>query len=113
VDALARVFVNLVANAVKFSLPDGQVRLALRQVGDVVELTCADDGIGIPEEDQGTVFDMFSRSRDPLARGVPGNGMGLAISQRILARLGGSIEVKSVQGEGSTFIVRVPIGASG
>jgi signal transduction histidine kinase len=113
VDALARVFVNLVANAVKFSLPDGQVRLALRQVGDVVELTCADDGIGIPEEDQGTVFDMFSRSRDPLARGVPGNGMGLAISQRILLRLGGSIEVTSVQGEGSTFIVRVPIGASG
>jgi signal transduction histidine kinase len=108
VDALSRVFVNLVANAVKFSLPGGQVRLALRLVGDVVELTCADDGIGIPEEDQGTVFDMFSRSRDPLARGVPGNGMGLAISQRILARLGGSIEVQSVQGEGSTFTVRVP-----
>jgi signal transduction histidine kinase len=108
VDALSRVFVNLVANAVKFSLPGGQVRLTLTRVGDVVTFSCSDDGIGIPEDDLGTVFDMFSRSRDPLARGVPGSGMGLAISQRILARLGGSIDVQSVQGEGSTFIVRVP-----
>jgi signal transduction histidine kinase len=110
--ALSRVFVNVVANAVKFSLPNGQVRLALGRVGDVVEFTCVDHGIGISEEDQAAVFDMFSRSRDPLARGLPGNGMGLAISQRILARLGGTIEVRSVQGEGSTFIVRVPIDAS-
>jgi signal transduction histidine kinase len=108
VDALARVFVNLVANAVKFSLPDGQVRLRLRHLDDVVEFSCADDGIGIPQEDLSSIFDMFSRSRDPRARGVPGNGMGLAISERILARLGGTIEVTSVQGEGSTFTVRVP-----
>jgi signal transduction histidine kinase len=109
VDALSRVFVNLVANAVKFSLPGGQVRLRLRRLDDSVEFTCTDDGIGIPEEDLSSVFDMFSRSRDPLARGVPGNGMGLAISERIVARLGGTIEVESAQGEGSTFTVRVPI----
>jgi signal transduction histidine kinase len=111
-DALSRVFVNVVANAVKFSLPDGQVRLALARVGDVVEFTCVDNGIGISDEDQAAVFDMFSRSRDPMARELPGNGMGLAISQRILARLGGSIEVRSVQGQGSTFVVRVPIDPS-
>jgi signal transduction histidine kinase len=111
-DALSRVFVNVVANAVKFSLPNGQVRLSLARVGDVVEFTCVDTGIGISDEDQTAVFDMFTRSRDPLARELPGNGMGLAISQRILARLGGWIEVRSVQGEGSTFIVRVPIDAS-
>jgi signal transduction histidine kinase len=108
-DALSRVFVNVVANAVKFSLPNGKVRLTLARVGEAVELTCVDNGIGISEEDQTAVFDMFSRARDPLARGLRGNGMGLAISQRILARLGGSIEVRSVQGEGSTFVVRVPI----
>jgi signal transduction histidine kinase len=109
--AVSRVFVNLVANAVKFSHPNGEVRLALRRLDDVVEFTCSDDGIGIPEEDLTAVFDMFSRSSDPLARGVPGNGMGLAISQRILARLGGTIEVRSVQGEGTTFTVRVPTNA--
>jgi signal transduction histidine kinase len=109
VDALARVFVNLVANAVKFSLPEGQVRVTLRSTDGHVVFTCSDDGIGIPEEELSSVFDMFSRSRDPKARGVPGNGMGLAISERIVAGLGGTVEVESVQGEGSTFTVRVPV----
>jgi len=113
VDALSRVLVNLVANAVKFSLPGGRVRLELSRIDDVVVFSCSDDGIGIPEDEQGTVFDMFSRSRDPLARGVPGSGMGLAISQRILARLGGSIQVHSVQGQGTTFVVRVPTSGPG
>jgi signal transduction histidine kinase len=107
-EALVRVFVNVVANAVKFSLPGGQVRVALRRLDDQVEFVCADDGIGIPEEDLSSVFDMFRRSNDPQARLVPGNGMGLAISERIVSRLGGTIEVESTQGEGSRFTVRVP-----
>ena len=68
VDALARVYANVVGNAVKFSLPDAEVRLTLRRDGDVVELVCADDGIGITPEDQAAVFDMHRRSDDPLAR---------------------------------------------
>jgi signal transduction histidine kinase len=104
--ALARVYVNVVDNAVKFSHPDGEVRISLRTVDGQVELTCADDGVGIAETDQAAVFDMFRRGRD--ARGVPGSGVGLAISQRILARLGGTIELSSELGRGSTFVVRVP-----
>jgi signal transduction histidine kinase len=107
-DALARVYANVVSNAVKFSLPDGQVRLALRRDGDMVELTCSDDGIGISPDDQATVFDMFRRSDDPLVRVVPGTGVGLAISHRIVTRLGGVIALESTPGEGSTFTVRVP-----
>ncbi len=108
--ALARVYVNVVSNAVKFSLPDGEVRIALREVDGSVEMVCADDGIGISESDQGAVFDMFRRSRDAHTRGVPGSGVGLAISQRIVARLGGSIDLDSAPGDGSTFTVRVPNG---
>jgi len=78
----------------------------------VSDLTRADvarlASIGISEDDQTAVFDMFRRSRDPRATGVPGSGVGLAISQRIVTRLGGSIDVESVQGEGSTFTVRIP-----
>jgi signal transduction histidine kinase len=107
-DALARVYANVVGNAVKFSLPDGEVRLSLRRHGDVVELVCSDDGIGITPEDQAAVFDMFRRSDDPLVRIVPGTGVGLAISHRIVTRLGGDIGVESTPGEGSTFTVRVP-----
>lgn len=108
VDALARVYANVVGNAVKFSLADGQVRLTLRRDGDVVELVCSDDGIGIPQEDQAAVFDMFRRSDDPLVRIVPGTGVGLAISHRIVTRIGGDIGLVSTPGEGSTFTVRVP-----
>ena len=106
--ALARVYVNVVDNAVKFSLPDGEVRISLRALGGQVEMMCADDGVGISEEDQATVFDMFRRARESGARGVPGSGVGLAISQRIVTRLGGSIALESKPGEGSTFVVRVP-----
>ncbi len=106
--ALARVYVNVVDNAVKFSLPGGEVRISLRAVGDQVEMRCADDGVGISEADQATVFDMFRRARESGARGVPGSGVGLAISQRIVTRLGGSIDLDSELGRGSTFVVRVP-----
>jgi signal transduction histidine kinase len=107
-DALARVYANVVGNAVKFSLPNGEVRLTLRRDGEVVELVCSDDGIGIAPEDQAAVFDMFRRSDDPLVRIVPGTGVGLAISHRIVTRLGGAIGLESTPGEGSTFTVRVP-----
>jgi len=107
--ALTRVYVNVVDNAVKFSLPGGEVRISLREAGGLVEMICADEGVGISEADQATVFDMFRRARESGARGVPGSGVGLAISQRIVTRLGGSIELESKPGEGSTFIVRVPV----
>jgi signal transduction histidine kinase len=107
-DALARVYANVVGNAVKFSLPDGEVRLSLRRDGDVVELVCSDDGIGISPEDQAAVFDMYRRSDDPQVQIVPGAGVGLAISHRIVTRLGGDIGLESTPGEGSTFTVRIP-----
>jgi signal transduction histidine kinase len=107
-DALARVYANVISNAVKFSLPDGEVRISLREADGGVEMVCSDDGVGISEADQATVFDMSRRARDSQARGVPGSGVGLAISQRIVTRLGGSIDLDSTLGEGSTFVVRVP-----
>jgi signal transduction histidine kinase len=106
--ALARVYSNVVDNAVKFSLPGGEVRICLRAVDGHVEMMCADDGVGISEADQATVFDMFRQARESGARGVPGSGVGLAISQRIVTRLGGSIDLESKPGQGSTFTVRVP-----
>jgi signal transduction histidine kinase len=111
-DALARVYANVIDNAVKFSLPEAEVRIALRETGGSVEMVCADDGVGISEADQATVFDMFRRARDSQARDVPGSGVGLAISQRIAARLGGGIDLVSTLGEGSTFTVTVPARAT-
>jgi two-component system phosphate regulon sensor histidine kinase PhoR len=106
--ALARVFANLVANAVKFSLPRGRVTLRIERVGDVVEFRCTDEGIGIPEDRLATLFDIGHRSPDSRIEEMPGWGIGLAICQRIVARLGGEIAVESTQAEGSTFTVRIP-----
>jgi signal transduction histidine kinase len=106
--ALARVFANLVANAVKFSLPRGRVLLRLAREGDVVEFRCIDEGIGIPADRLATLFDIGRRSPDSRIEEMPGSGIGLAICQRIVARLGGEISVDSTQAEGSTFTVRIP-----
>lgn len=110
--AVARVFANLVANAVKFSLPDGRVVLGLSQIrsGDFsgIEFRCADDGIGIPPERLDTLFDVARRTPDARVESLPGSGIGLAICHRIVTRLGGTIDVASTPGQGSTFTVRIP-----
>lgn len=109
--ALARVFANIVGNAVKYSLPRGRVSLRLGRAGgdeDMVEFRCTDEGIGIPEERLATLFDIGRRSRDARTEEMPGSGIGLAICQRIVTRLGGEITVESRQAEGSTFTVRIP-----
>jgi signal transduction histidine kinase len=109
--ALARVFANIVGNAVKYSLPRGRVTLRLTRAGDhdgMVEFQCTDEGIGIPDDRLTTLFDIGRRSPDSRTEEMPGSGIGLAICQRIVTRLGGEITVESKQGEGSTFTVRVP-----
>jgi signal transduction histidine kinase len=107
-EALGRVYGNVIGNAVKYSLPDSEVRIVVARDGRFVELLCEDDGIGIPEEDQAGVFDVLRQGRDR-PDGIPGSGIGLAISQRIVARLGGEIALTSTPGHGSTFVVRVPV----
>jgi two-component system sensor histidine kinase SenX3 len=106
--ALARVFANLVANAVKFSLPHGRVTLSLDRHDDVIEFRCTDEGIGIPEDRLATLFDLGQRTPDSRIEDLPGSGIGLAICQRIVMRLGGEITVESKQAQGSTFTVRIP-----
>ncbi|MGC4109598.1 MAG: HAMP domain-containing sensor histidine kinase [Nocardioides sp.] len=108
-NALARVFGNLVANAVKFSLPRGRVRLGVRRQGGGVEFRCTDEGIGIPAERLDTLFDLARRAPDARTQEIPGSGIGLAICARIVDRLGGRIGVESEPGEGSTFTVTLPL----
>ena len=106
--ALARVFANLVGNAVKFSLPRGQVVLHLSENDDAIEFRCTDEGVGITAERLETIFDVAPRAADAGTDEVPGSGIGLAICRRIVNRLGGQISVESTPGRGSTFSVRLP-----
>lgn len=105
---LEHIVANLVSNAVKYTPDGGHVLVTLEAIDEDVVLTCTDDGIGISASDQAHVFEDFFRSADPAATHRSGTGLGLAIVQRIVDRHGGSIELESTLGSGSTFRVRLP-----
>lgn len=105
---VVRIVVNLVSNAVKYSLPGGTVTLRAWPDGDRVRFVCADEGIGIDPADRQHIFDEFVRGVAPEARTQPGTGLGLSIVRRLTSELGGTVEVESEPGEGSTFTVSLP-----
>lgn len=107
-DELDRVLTNLVSNAVKYTPAERTIRLTLETTDDGVVFRCADQGIGISEEDRRHLFREFFRSTNPEAVAEPGTGLGLAIVKRIVERHAGRIEVASELGRGSTFTVTLP-----
>ncbi len=110
---LRQVTLNLVSNAVKFT-ERGRVELGV-QVGEQdVTVTVSDTGMGIPLEEQVTIFDEFRRSERSLRRGYGGIGLGLAISRRLVELHGGVIGVRSSGEEesGSTFYFKLPVQAA-
>jgi signal transduction histidine kinase len=110
---LARVVDNILSNAVKYTQSGGRVDVAVSSDGTWGEVACTDNGLGISAVDQTHLFSAFHRSSNPEALSIPGTGLGLAISRRITEMHGGDILVESTLGEGSTFRVRLPLGAVG
>jgi PAS domain S-box-containing protein len=107
---LERVFVNLLSNALKFSSEDGVVRLSAQQNGPGVSIAVTDNGIGISEENQARIFERFFRVRDTAdTESAPGSGLGLSIVHSIVTQYGGTIDVNSELGTGSTFTVTLPV----
>jgi signal transduction histidine kinase len=106
---LVRVVDNLVTNAIKFTPDGGTVRLAARSEGSSAVLEVADTGAGIPAAEQPDLFKRFFRGANAIRTAVPGSGLGLAISQVIAEAHGGSIEVESAPGTGSTFRLALPL----
>jgi signal transduction histidine kinase len=106
---LQRVMDNLVGNAVKYSPEGGDVDVALAEEADRMVFTVRDRGIGIPPSEVEAVFERFRRGSNVAGR-FSGTGIGLAGARRIIEQHGGSVEVKSALGSGSTFIVRLPTG---
>ncbi len=103
---LSQVLENLLSNAIKFSPPGGRVRLGvhLSPQGQLWEV--ADQGPGVPEAEQGRIFERFYRSQ--AAKAKPGTGLGLAIVKHLCRLMGGEVTVESRPGEGATFKVMLP-----
>jgi len=105
-DLLQQVWINLIGNAVKFSEKGGIIHLSLKQETEDVFFVCQDEGSGIAPEAQQRIFEKFYQADRSRAR--EGNGLGLAIVQRILTLCGGSISFDSELGKGTTFRVKLP-----
>ncbi|WP_158623837.1 ATP-binding protein [Corallococcus llansteffanensis] len=104
-----KIVLNLVSNAFKFTHA-GEIRVTLKREDGFAVLSVRDTGIGIPEAELGRVFQRFHRVQEAKGRTHEGSGIGLALVHDLAKLHGGSVEVRSVVDEGSTFFVRVPFG---
>ncbi|MHB1928842.1 MAG: HAMP domain-containing sensor histidine kinase [Acidimicrobiales bacterium] len=103
---LEQIVVNLLSNAVKFTPSGGKVRVSVDNEGSHRRIVVADTGRGIAVEEQGMVFDRFFRGT--ASRDTSGSGVGLAVVAALVAAHGGSVDLDSSPGSGSTFTVRLP-----
>jgi two-component system sensor histidine kinase SenX3 len=99
---------NLVENAVKYSDVGSAVEVTARGDGDWVEFTVKDFGLGIPSRDLDRVFERFYRVDRARSRDTGGTGLGLAIVRHVANNHGGEVSVTSIEGEGSTFALKIP-----
>ena len=106
---LEQVVVNLLNNAAKYTDEGGHIWLTVRQEGDAAVLRVRDTGIGIAPELLPRVFDLFTQAERALDRSQGGLGIGLSLVQRLVELHGGTVEASSVLGQGSEFVLRVPV----
>jgi PAS domain S-box-containing protein len=105
--ALSQILINLINNAIKFT-DQGAVELSLRKIDDTVEIVVTDTGVGIKPEDQVKLFAAFTRLNGRISPRTEGAGLGLHLSQKLAALLGGRIQFESVPGKGSMFSLAIP-----
>ncbi|MCZ7589725.1 MAG: PAS domain S-box protein [Gaiella sp.] len=105
---IGQVMDNLLSNAVKFTPEHGTVDVRIGAAGEVCSVEVEDSGPGIPRDERGRLFERFFRSRDAVARSIPGTGLGLVISRRIAEAHGGALELVDRDGAGTTFRLLLP-----
>ena len=105
-----QILLNLISNAIKYT-KKGSVLVNARKSsgGDTVLMEVRDTGVGIPPEQLDSLFQAYQRVRESQNRGIQGTGLGLALVSELTAALGGEVDVQSEYGEGSTFIVALPL----
>ncbi|MBD2079054.1 ATP-binding protein [Leptolyngbya sp. FACHB-17] len=106
-----KIVLNLLSNAFKFTF-EGQISVSLRPVDAAVELVVQDTGTGIPAHELPRLFERFHRVAGARGRSYEGSGIGLSLVQELVKLHGGTVTASSVEKEGSTFVVRLPIGCA-
>ena len=111
---LNQVFINIIANAIKFSPTGSAISIAMKMKGEnQVEITIADQGVGIPEQDLPHIFTRFFRASNVDSGKFQGTGLGLSIVQQVIDHHSGSIAVSSQEGVGTLFTLNFPLMVKG
>lgn len=108
-DKFEQIMTNLIDNAAKYSASGKSVMITTEPDGNMILIKVKDEGIGIKKEDFGKIFKKFSRLENHLTSTTQGNGLGLYITKQLVEKMNGKIEFESREGEGTTFLVKVPI----
>jgi two-component system, OmpR family, phosphate regulon sensor histidine kinase PhoR len=110
---LEQAFLNLLANAIKFNRPEGEVRVRVTQSDDGrVAVLISDTGVGIPSQDLPRIFERFYRVDKARSRQVGGTGLGLSIVKHVIERMTGTVTVDSQVGKGTIFQILLPLASS-
>jgi len=110
---MSQVIGNLLSNAVKYTPPGGAITLSVEPESDAVTIVVADNGVGIPSESLGAVFDMFTQVARNIDRSNGGLGIGLSLVRNLVGLHGGTVRAASPgPGQGSVFSIRLPLAAA-
>ena len=109
---LEEVIHNLLDNAVKYSQPEGKIRLRAERAGEAVRISVVDEGVGIPARDLPRIFERFYRADKARSRQIGGTGLGLSIVKHIAQLHGGTVEAASEPGRGATISIVLPTESS-
>ena len=107
-DKMTQVLDNIISNALKYSPDGGMVRFVLWTENDEMKVSISDEGMGIPQENVGRIFDRFYRADRARSRAMGGTGLGLAIAKEMVVAHGGRIRAESEEGKGTTIILTLP-----
>lgn len=105
---IERVILNILTNSIKYTKEGGEIKIYVGFVYNDAYIKVFDNGIGIPEEDLSRIFERFYRVDKARTREMGGTGLGLSIAKEILDKNGGSIDIKSVVGQGTEVVIRIP-----
>jgi len=105
---LTSILTNLIDNAIKFT-NKGSVELGIRMIGQNIEFSVNDTGIGIPKSRQQAIFERFSQGDNSSTRQFEGSGLGVTIAKAYVEGMGGTIGVESEEGIGSRFYFTIPV----
>ena len=106
VHSTEQIIMNIISNAIKYTKPNGKIKISCQNLDNFLKITVKDNGIGIPKEDLNRIFERFYRVEKGRSRAMGGTGLGLSIAKELIETMGGSIEINSKYNFGTEVVLK-------